>query len=205
MMRRSNYDITRDRLEHDFLAYDQSAMLRRFALRHDEAYIYLTFLRRPYRIDRHTGRVEWSSDGFLTAHHAGLDAVGTIFDYLCCARDGAVCSGEYVTVNQLPGVIPGTTLGNDLYQPHIDRLSGRGAALARACETLGGTPEPVGDVAYRIPLLLELDLLFQFWDADEDFVPVVKIKWDKNVLSFLRYETTYYAVSQLWTQLEELL
>ena len=57
MERRSNYDITRDRLERDFLQYDQEAMLRRVPLRHDADYLYLTFLRREYRIDRKTGRV----------------------------------------------------------------------------------------------------------------------------------------------------
>ena len=46
MERRSNYDITRDRLERDFLQYDQEAMLRRVPLRHDADYFYLTFLRR---------------------------------------------------------------------------------------------------------------------------------------------------------------
>ena len=35
MERRSNYDITRDRLERDFLQYDQAAMLRRVPLLHD--------------------------------------------------------------------------------------------------------------------------------------------------------------------------
>ena len=59
MERRSNYDITRDRLERDFLQYDQAAMLRRIPLRHDADYFYLTFLRREYRIDRKSGRVEW--------------------------------------------------------------------------------------------------------------------------------------------------
>ena len=57
MERRSNYDITRDRLERDFLQYDQEAMLRRVPLRHDADYLYLTFLRREYRIDRARGMV----------------------------------------------------------------------------------------------------------------------------------------------------
>ena len=98
--------ITRDRLERDFLQYDQEAMLRRVPLRHDADYLYLTFLRREYRIDRKTGRVEWSDDGFQTAHHAGHDEVGTIFDYLCCADPSVPLTGEYVSVNQLDGAKP---------------------------------------------------------------------------------------------------
>ena len=138
MERRSNYDITRDRLERDFLQYDQEAMLRRVPLRHDADYLYLTFLRREYRIDRKTGRVEWSDDGFQTANHAGHDEVGTIFDYLCCADPSVPLTGEYVSVNQLDGVVTGTTLGNDMFEDWAKQFTGKTAALAQACEALGG-------------------------------------------------------------------
>ena len=143
MERRSNYDITRDRLERDFLQYDQEAMLRRVPLRHDADYLYLTFLRREYRIDRKTGRVEWSDDGFQTANHAGHDEVGTIFDYLCCADPSVPLTGEYVSVNQLDGVVTGTTLGNDMFEDWARQFTGKTAALAQACEALGGEKEPV--------------------------------------------------------------
>ena len=138
MERRSNYDITRDRLERDFLQYNQEAMLRRVPLRHDADYLYLTFLRREYRIDRKTGRVEWSDDGFQTANHAGHDEVGTIFDYLCCADPSVPLTGEYVSVNQLDGVVTGTTLGNDMFEDWAKQFTGKTAALAQACEALGG-------------------------------------------------------------------
>ena len=191
MERRSNYDITRDRLERDFLQYDQEAMLRRIPLRHDAEFLYLTFLRQEYRIDRKTGRVEWSDDGFQTAHHAGHDEVGTIF--------------EYVSVNQLDGVVTGTTLGNDMFEGWAKQFTGKTAVLARACEALGGTKEPVGDVAFRIPLLGKLDIILQFWDEDEEFPPALRVKWDTHVLSYLRYETTYYAVNCLWQRLKTLM
>ena len=206
MERKSNYDITRDRLERDFLQYDQEAMLRRFPrLRHDGRWFYLTFLQRPYRVDRGMGRVEWSDDGFRTAHHAGHDEVGTIFDYLCCADPTVPLTGEYVSVNQLDGVVTGTTLGNDMFEGWAKQFTGRKDALARACEALGGTKEMVGDVAYRIPLLGRLDIILQFWDADDEFPPAVRVKWDTHVLSYLRYETTYYAVSCLWQRLAALM
>lgn len=203
MERISNYDMTRDRLERDFLQYDQEAMLRRVPLRHDAAYLYVTFLRREYRIDRSSGRVEWSNDGFQTAKHAGHDEVGTIFDYLCCAKTQTPLSGEYVSVNQLDGVVTGTTLGNDMFDNWAKQFTGQTAALAKACEALGGTKEPVGDVAYRIPLLDKIDVILQFWDADEEFPPAVRVKWDTRILAYLRYETTYYAVNCLWMRLKE--
>ena len=55
----------------------------------------------------------------------------------------------------------------------------------------------------RIPLLGKLDIILQFWDADDEFPPAVRVKWDTHVLSYLRYETTYYAVNCLWQRLRE--
>ena len=83
------------------------------------------------------------------------------------------------------------------------QFAGQTAALAKACEALGGTKEPVGDVAYRIPLLDKIDVILQFWDADEEFPPAVRVKWDTRILAYLRYETTYYAVNCLWMRLKE--
>lgn len=205
MERRSNYDLTRDRLEHDFLQYDQAAMLRRVPLRHDAQYLYVTFLRRDYRADRKTGRLEWSDDGFRTARHAGHNEAGTIFDYLCCAKTDVPLTGEYVSVNQLDGVVTGTTLGDGMFDDWAKQFTGRTKQLALACAALGGTKEPVGDVAYRIPLLGRLDVILQFWDADEEFPPAIRVKWDRHVLAYLRYETTYYAVNCLWQRLRDVM
>ena len=112
-------------------------------------------------------------------------------------------TGEYVSVNQLDGVVTGTTLGNDMFEDWAKQFTGKTAALAQACEALGGEKEPVGDVAYRIPLLGKLDIILQFWDADDEFPPAMRVKWDTHVLAYLRYETTYYAVNCLWQRLLE--
>ena len=58
-------------------------------------------------------------------------------------------------------------------------------------------------MAYRLPLFPFLPLVLQFWDSDEEFGPVVKIMWDENVLRYMHYETTFYAVSHLWRRLAE--
>ena len=41
--RRSNYDITRDRVEGEFPQYDQKSVIEKFRLAHDGDYIYLRF------------------------------------------------------------------------------------------------------------------------------------------------------------------
>ena len=62
---------------------------------------------------------------------------------------------------------------------------------------------PLDLVPDSVPLLGKLDIILQFWDADEEFPPAVRVKWDTRVLSYLKYETTYYAVNCLWQRLKE--
>lgn len=76
-------------------------------------------------------------------------------------------------------------------------LENRAGDLRKICEALGGMPYPVGEVAYQIPLFAFLPVVLQFWDGDEDFPPQLMIKWDRNVLQFMHFETTFYATGCL--------
>ena len=55
--KKTNYDKTREDAEQRFLAYDQEKMIRKFQLEADEAFLYLRFVGRDYRINR-KNRVE---------------------------------------------------------------------------------------------------------------------------------------------------
>ena len=60
--RRDNYQIMFERTRASFLKYDQEKMIERFQLNADERYLYLTFVARPYRIERATGAMEYRKD-----------------------------------------------------------------------------------------------------------------------------------------------
>ena len=197
--RRSNYDVTRDRVEGEFPRYDQEAMIEKFRLAHDGDYIYLRFVARDYRIGRRTGRVERLPEGT----HAGFNEVMTIFDVLCSSRPGARLSGEFVRVNDLDGVAKTTYMGGGLFDGSARAFNHRTEALRAACERLGGTPGTVGDVSCTIPLFDFFPVTLQFWDGDEEFDPVLKIMWDRRTLDFMRYETTYYAAGHLLERIRE--
>ncbi len=199
--RRSNYDITRDRVEGEFPRYDQEAAIKKFNLAHDEDYIYLRFTAHDYRIDRRTGRVERLPE----ASHAGFNEVMTIYDVLCGSKPGARLSGEFVRVNDLDGVTKTAYLGGNLFDGSARAFTHRTEALRAACEKLGGTPGTVGDVSYIIPLFDFFPVTLQFWDGDEEFDPVLKLMWDRRTLDFMRYETTYYAAGHLLERLRELM
>ena len=62
MERISNYETTKRRVQGEFLKYDQEKMIRKFALRFDENFLYINFIGHLYRINRHSGLIEWSED-----------------------------------------------------------------------------------------------------------------------------------------------
>ena len=58
-MRGSNYETTKKESQKLFLKYDQQRMIDKFHLEHDDDFLYIEFVARRYRIDRHSGNVEW--------------------------------------------------------------------------------------------------------------------------------------------------
>jgi len=201
--RKSNYDITRDRVEGEFLKYSQESMIQKFRLVNDPDFLYIRFVAQDYRIDRKTGRVERLADG--GAVHAGFNETMTIFDVLCESKPDCRLSGTFVRVNDLDGVAQTANLGGDLFNGSAKAFTHRTEALRAACERLGGTPGSVGDVSYRLPLFDFLPVMLQFWDADDEFDAVLKLMWDRRTLDFMRYETTWYAAGHLLERLEQLM
>ena len=169
----SNYEITRNKMEQEFVRYDQEQMMQRFHLQHTPQHLFIDFVGERYRIDRQTGRVERclaDGSGFV---HAGFNEVMTIYDVLCGSKPGARLSGEFVRVNDLDGVTKTTYMGGNLFNGSARAFNHRTEELCAACERLGGTPGTVGDVSYTIPLFDFFPVTLQFWDGDEEFDPVL--------------------------------
>ena len=201
--RKSNYEITRDRVESEFLKYDQESMIQKFHLVNDRDYLYIRFAAQDYRVDRRTGRVERLTAG--EAVHAGFNETMTIFDVLCESRPDCRLSGEFVRVNDLDGVAKTACLGGNLFDGSAKAFAHRTEELKAACRRLGGAAGSVGDVSYRIPLFDFFPVTLQFWDADDEFDAVLKIMWDRRTLDFMRYETTWYAAGHLLGRIRELM
>ena len=201
--RKSNYDLTRDRVEGEFLKYDQYKMIEKFHLDHDADYIFLRFLSCDYRVNRRTGRVERLDAAGPV--HGSFNEVLTIFDVLCESKPDCRLSGAFVRVNDLDGITKTAYLGGNLFDGSAKAFTHRTEALRAACEKLGGLPGNVGDVSYQIPMFDFFPVMVQFWDADDEFDAVLKIMWDRRTLDFMRYETTYYAAGRLLELLEELM
>ena len=97
----SNYDKMKKNTSKNFLENDQEKMIEKFRLIHNDEYIYVNFVGRLYRIERATGKTEWSDDDFATINEAGFNEVMTIYDVLCNAKDNCRSSNEFVHLNSL--------------------------------------------------------------------------------------------------------
>jgi hypothetical protein len=192
----------RDAMADVFLQYDQSAMIRKFGLEHDAAYLYVVFVNRRYRIDRRSGKVSWSGDGFRTQENADYNAAMTIYDVLCCSKADCCLAHEWVSVGSLSGIRGGTLgKGSNFFQDAGKPFSGQTQALARACEALGGKRLERGDVAYALALFPFLPVSLRFWDGDEEFPASLQLLVDRNILDYMHYETLMFALSHMLERL----
>ena len=199
----SNYEIMKKQMSGEFVKYDQEKMIRKFSLPADGDFIYIRFVGRDYRIDRKTGAVEWSEDGFATAAEADYNEAMTIYDVLCYSKDTCVLSGNFCPVNSLKGVVQSSKIGDGLYQAAADLFAGKTEQLEAACAKLGEKTEFKGDVAAKIHVFGFLPIILQFWDADEEFSAVLKFMVDENMIGFMHYETIHFMLGHVLRRLKE--
>jgi hypothetical protein len=195
----NNYETMKMQMREEFLEYDQAAMNEKFSLRSDDENLYITFFGTEYAVNRHTGDVR-SQRG-----EAGYNEAMTIYDVLCYAQKDASLCGEFCSVMQLDGIAKSSNPGGFLFSSFCRHLEGRQEALRKACEALGGIPFPIGEVAYQLPLFDFLPIVLQYWDADDEFPGQLMIKWDRNILQYMHFETTFYATGCLLHRILELL
>ena len=204
MKRVSNYEITKRRVQGEFLKYDQKKMIEKFHLKSDENFLYVKFVGHDYRLNRKNGYLEWSEDNFRNCTEADFNEALTIYDLLCDSKDYCHASGDYMNLKSM-SKIKGSSkgLGDDLFDGSGKFFDQKNSQLCAACEKLGGFKAGKGDVAYEIPMFEFLNCRIQFWNSDEEFEAQLQIFMDKNTLDFIRYETVWYAVSHLIKRLTQ--
>lgn len=199
----SNYEITKHRVQKEFVKYDQSKMIRKFSLKHDEDFLYIKFIGYIYRINRENGLVEWLNKDKLWVE-GDFDESLTIYDLFCDSKEDCHASGDYVNLNSLSAVQSSSKkLGDGLFGDKGRLFDHKDDLLCKICEELDGTKAGKGDVAYEIPVFDFLKCRIQFWNSDDEFDAQLQIFVDKNILQFIRYETVWYAVSTLMKRLVE--
>lgn len=201
MERINNYTIQADQAKRRFLTYDQGAIIRKFRLEADSAYLYPVMLGRIYRISRATGDVEKRVAGQWVDGNS-FEEVMTLLDMLCDARSDRCLSGRWKNMQSF-GLLFHRALLEDQRDPTAERFDREPEALRRGLARLGAVPFPGADIGGTVELFDGLRIAVQFWHADEEFAPRLRYLWDENAPQYIRYETMYYAVSLLKDRLTE--
>lgn len=201
----SNYEIMRNQMRREFVKYDQDRMIRKFSLRNDESYIYIVFLFREYRIDRITGVVEWSEDGFSTSIEADYNESMTIYDVLCYSKDDCCLSGNYCPVNMLKGTVKSSNVGSNMFQKSADGFNGKIKALETVCGIWGEKLDLNGDVAAKLYPFSFLPVIIQYWEADEEFPANLKFMFDENILDYMHFETIFFMMGHIVKRIQDMM
>ena len=203
MERVDNYAIQASQAKQRFLTYDQDALVRKLKLHCDGEYLYTALLGCAYRLSCSTGDVQ-RRDGECWVDANTYEEVMTLLDLICDSREDRWLSLRWKNMQSF-GLMFHQNLLEDTRDPYAERFSADPEGFRWACEALGGTPLPNGDIAYAIELFDGLCIALQLWLGDEEFPARLRLLWDENALMYLKYETMYFAKALLLHRLENLM
>lgn len=183
-----------------FLKYDQNILIKKYRLEYDKEYLYLKYIGTKYRINRADGAIEYEEHReWKTCKEYTI--VMTIYDLLCYSGEDTLPSfaGQWQPIAGFAAA--GSSPSAEFFVKKYEKaFSGKTEAVKQACLKLGGTLQPKlagADLTFEMPIVPYFSVLFQYWDADEEFPAKILILWDKVSLSYLHFETTYYLQGDL--------
>ena len=166
----------------------------------DEGYLYVTMLSRPYRIEKHTGNIEKeAASGWEAAD--SYEEIMTLLDLVCDSKENRFLTGKWKNMTDF-GLMFHRNLLENKTDPVAEKFQTEQESFRKACVSLGGTPLPVGDIAYAIEFFDGLSVLVQLWFGDEEFPACLRFLWDENALMYIKYETMYFAKELLLREIE---
>ena len=187
----SNYEITLQAAMKRFCSYDMSIICQRTGVTDRGEYLQTRFFGIPIQICKKSGQVTVSGEP------ADFCETLSVFDWLCDGKPDAKASGEFCPVSSLPGVFVGGS-GLLMTAPEMAESIDKNPDRFRdICKKLGSKPVNNGDICEEIEIFPGLPMQIKFYFGDEEFPPSVTFLWDKNILSFVRYETVYYIAGVL--------
>ena len=195
-----NYRIQMENAQRFFLTYDQEKLIRKFRLKADENFLYVTMFSAPYRLSRHTGRLERFEEAWKDANTFG--EVMTLLDILCDSRDDRFLTGRWVSTQHFGKHIHRGLLEieEDPLATAFDQTPG---SFRKACLALGGHPIKGGDEAWAIEVMDGLAIGIFFWYGDDEFPAQLRFFWDENAPMYIRYETMHYTLGYLRSLLKQ--
>ena len=180
---KSNYDQVIENWRLKFLEMDQEELIRKFQLEADEEFLYIIYFSKRFRIDRKNGFI--TEDG----KSPGFDTVMNIYNTFYYSAAHPVASGNLVAFRQVKKVYPFEAAYRRTIISRLQELfAGKTEELRKACEALGGTLLPQGDVGYVLPVFPFLNIAVLFWDKDEEFEAQANMLFDSEITEFMHEE-----------------
>ena len=181
--RQSNYDQVIENWRLKFLEMDQEELIRKFQLEADEEFLCIIYFSKRFRIDRKNGFI--TEDG----KSPGFDTVMNIYNTFYYSAAHPVASGNLVAFRQVKRVYPFEAAYRRTIISRLQELfAGKTEELRKACEALGGTLLPQGDVGYVLPVFPFLNIAVLFWDKDEEFEAQANMLFDSEITEFMHEE-----------------
>lgn len=181
--RQSNYDQVIENWRLKFLEMDQEELIRKFQLEADEEFLYIIYFSKRFRIDRKNGFI--TEDG----KSPGFDTVMNIYNTFYYSAAHPVASRNLVAFRQVKRVYPFEAAYRRTIIFRLQELfAGKTEELRKACEALGGTLLPQGDVGYVLPVFPFLNIAVLFWDKDEEFEAQANMLFDSEITEFMHEE-----------------
>ena len=181
--RQSNYYQVIENWRLKFLEMDQEELIRKFQLEADEEFLYIIYFSKRFRIDRKNGFI--TEDG----KSPGFDTVMNIYNTFYYSAAHPVASGNLVAFRQVKRVYPFEAAYRRTIIFRLQELfAGKTEELRKACEALGGTLLPQGDVGYVLPVFPFLNIAVLFWDKDEEFEAQANMLFDSEITEFMHEE-----------------
>ena len=201
MARTNNYLIQAMQAKQRFLTYDQNRLIQKFQLPHDVNHLYVTLLRRRYRIERSTGDMEKEAAAGWKAADS-FEEIMTLLDLVCDSKEDRFLTGRWKNLTDF-GLMFHRSLLEGKADPWAEKFQADTDGFRKACLALGGKSFPRGDLAYAIELFDGLSILVQLWFGDEEFPAALRFLWDENALMYLKYETMHFAKGLLLDKISE--
>ena len=201
---RTNYEKQIDNALLAFTKWDHQNIVDKFGLIADENYIYIKEFDILYRLHKQDAEIEKSIDGINYTDDVNFDESASIFDLFGYSKDNLFLTGKWANIwNVEKNIHVGHASNSHFYKKYETFYTGQIYRLNAACEKLGGVKAEYADTSYVIKAFDFLPMMFQFWDADDEFPARIRILWDENILSYIRFETTFSLQFQLLNRICE--
>lgn len=182
----NNYNKVTEEWRLRFLEMDQEALIRKFHLEADERNLYITYFSRRFAINRESGVI---TDHLEPERRISFATAMDIYNLFYYSIEKPAASGKLVPFREVKRVYPfEAAYKRTILKTFQETFNGHVEKLKAACEQLGGSPLPQGDVGYRLSVFPFLDIAVFFWDGDEEFEAQGNMLFDSNITDFLHEE-----------------